>query len=199
MIFLHKQKDKELNSGFTIVEAVVVAAIFAVIIVIISSIFIDAMNVQRRAFNKQGVYDDAVGILEKFSRDLLSGRIITGDTNGCISVSTDNFLEFSSWATTPNHIYYKATVNGAGKKKISRGVGLGSNIVFDELSSNKVEMVDLKWCVTRKVTAGVPGQGRVTISGTFRSINMSPAVTYTLQTTVSERIINDYVPTWYTL
>lgn len=179
------------NSGFTLLEVVVVAAIFGVLMVGVNSLFVGGVNLQNRSYNKQAIYDDAAFIMEKLGRDILVGKIRNASTPGTCQSALNNSLIINSWAIQNGaDIEYYGYNTSSNQLKVER-------IYFaqysEELSSNKVRMTDLKWCVFRPAYAG-QWPARVTVIAEFTSVNANPPVTFRLQSTFANRMIKDYIP-----
>lgn len=67
------------NSGFTLVEALVAIAVFAIASVIISSIFINVNNLQQNTASFQRLQNDGRYIVEKLAREIRGRELILPD------------------------------------------------------------------------------------------------------------------------
>ena len=79
MVMSQRQKSKfsyllESNSGFTLIELMVTAALFVVVITIIGMIFMDSYQSQSRALAFETVFDQSSYLLEYMSRALRMAR-----------------------------------------------------------------------------------------------------------------------------
>ena len=193
---MNRAKDRQAKNerGFTLVEVLIVAIIFSGIIISLSVLFLNGTTLQARALNKQLVFDDAAFIMERIVRDIVPSQIISADTGGaCIDASLTDTLDLNSWVE--GHLHYYAYVDDKGNKKIERQVGDtgGMDTYTQEMTSNRVKMTNLKWCIMHPPS--MAGQARVTLIGTFTSINQLPVVNLRIQTTATQRIFGVYTPT----
>lgn len=173
MIRNHGQK------GFSLVEALVAASLFMVIIVIVSGLYIRVLGLQRRANGAARVQENALFVVETVAREV---RVSTVDAPVSDCSSGSNPIESSSITITPSHI---------GAPVIYR---LNNGIVerdeggqIREITSSEVFFDDLTFIVN--CSAADDEQARVTVTMTVSNNTFLPQnqASMTLQTTVVSR------------
>src|SRR3989344_3881021 len=78
---------KKPQAGFTIVEVLVTSLIFSIIAMTISAIFIQIINLERRAFAVQKIQDNALLVLEEMSRDIRVSRVSNQESSYCTATT----------------------------------------------------------------------------------------------------------------
>lgn len=76
---IHNSRQQE---GFTLIELIVATAVFATVITVVSSIFINSVGSQRKNINHQEVLDNGRYILENIGRAIRQSTINTQDGSG---------------------------------------------------------------------------------------------------------------------
>ncbi len=79
-------KDK----GFTLIELMVSIALFAIIVGVISSIFLTSLQGQRKAISFQGIFDQTSYLMEYMSRSLRMAKRETAAPT-CLSANNKNY------------------------------------------------------------------------------------------------------------
>lgn len=164
-------------AGFTLVETLTTVTIFSLVVVIFGAVFAQAINIQRRAFNMQQVSENAQFVLESMAKEIRYSQI-AGASNNCPSGSTTSLSII--------HPVNGAVTYALSGTAIQRTVGGNQTLV----SSNTVEFVSLRFCL-QGIEGGDQRQPRVTILAKARSRNALQQETIDLQTTVSQRLLND--------
>ena len=170
-------KKNKNNSGFTLVEMLVTVFVFSIIMTIAGSIFVQALDLQRRAFSIQDLEETGRFALETMAREIRFGDIQTADSN-CPSSPSD---ELQIMHPVNGDIIYRH--RDTRIVKVTNGTA--RNLVFDQ----DLEVTNLRFCVSG-VTEGDNIQPKVTILISL-STGKKDTQTIDLQTTVTQRFLND--------
>ena len=165
------------DGGFTLIEALVTAALFSMMITVISGVFISALNLQRRAFNLQQVEENTNFLLESMAKEIRVSAIDDPDTN-CPTLP----------ATILNITH---PVNGSIRYSLSgASVTRRANGVDTIVSANTVEFTRLQFCVSGN-GATDQRQPRVTLIASIKSANTKEQAIIDFQTTLSARFLQE--------
>ena len=157
------------TAGFTLIEALAALAIFVVIVSATGSLFVQIVNLQRRALNIQRVDENAGFILETIAKEIRVGEVTDADSS-CPATPANSL--------TINHPVNGTVVYGfSGQSLLRNGEALNSSLV-------KVTAVN--FCVSGR-SSGL--QPRVTLWLTLQGGLGSGLFSRTVQTTVSQRVI----------
>ena len=171
------------QSGFTLIELLVAATVFTFVILSVSSLFTQALDLQRRASALQKIQDNAQYVIESISREVRVSTITSGNTD-CNPPDT----------ITTKTLSIKHPVNGDVTYAYDRTSGIG--VITREvaggggpqpITSGDVDFTSFAFCVSG---AGVDGQqARVTMPMTITAVSarLSAQVTASLQTTIVSR------------
>lgn len=165
--------------GFTLIELVVAAFIFSVLVVIAGGSFVSVLNLQRRALNIKKVEENGRFVLELMTRELrVANPINTSDVN-CPTSPT-------------NTINFQHPVNGAiGYSLNGTQIQRRVNGVDTVITNPDVEVTRLVFCISGN-TVSDDRQPKVTIILSLKSGGSAvQAATIDLQTTVSQRVLSD--------
>lgn len=171
------------NFGFTLMEMIVAAGIFSVVITIALAGFINILDMQKRADAIRTAYDNVDFIMEIMSREIRTGTEYC--KNGCSLLSDFNFTN----ANKDKTITYKLNGN-----KIEIAVTSSSfpptPSDFDLFNPPNVEINNLKFYVTGD-SQGDQIQPMVTIIIQAEVVlRQGDKVQLNLQTTVTQREID---------
>ena len=121
--------------GFTVVEFLITAAIFSVIVIGAGGIFIQVLKIQRRGLEAQKIQENAQFVLETISKEIRVSQIPAGQDANCLTGFTSalNIIHPESGAIT-----YQLT-NGV-VQRVAGGVTIN-------LSGNDVEFSRLTFCI----------------------------------------------------
>lgn len=89
------------NKGFTLIELIVVMAVFLIIISTAVSIFISVIQHQRRIMSEQQLSSQTSYVMEYMSKAL---RMAEKDTTGAC-LGTAGYIYLLTWEDTPNSVY----------------------------------------------------------------------------------------------
>ena len=156
------------DRGFTIVELLVATAVFSIVVMVVSGVFISAVGSQRKNVNNQEVLDNARFVLEAIGRSVRQSDITTADgTSSTLAVNHP----------VKGAITY--SLNAVTGQVLENGVGLSASSVFVER---------LSFVVSGSAATDLL-QPRVTISLGIRNKNQKPGTdtAVNLQTTVTPR------------
>ncbi|OGN33107.1 MAG: hypothetical protein A3I39_02165 [Candidatus Yanofskybacteria bacterium RIFCSPLOWO2_02_FULL_47_9b] len=171
--FSFNYRDQE-QTGFTIVELLVTALVFSIMMVAVSSIFIQIINDERRAFAAQAIQENGQFILELMSREIRVSKIENQDASNC------NATTLTIIHPVNGTVMY--TLTGSG---ILRRTASG---VTTDLSTSTVTFSRLNFCIVGSGT--VDGQQpRVAILASIQNKAGREILTFNLETTVTSRDI----------
>lgn len=172
-----KRYRLDTSSGFTLTETLVTVAIFSVVITIISSAFVSALDMQRRAFNIQQVEENTNFLLEAMAKEIRVSTINDPDSNCPTSPAT--ILNI----THP--------VNGSVSYSLSgTSVQRRVNGVDTIISSGNVQFTRLQFCVSGNGTTDQM-QPRVTLIAGMKSVETKQQASIDFQTTLSARFLQE--------
>lgn len=163
--------NNQSQQGFTLVEMLVAATIFSIIVLAVSSIFTLVLNNERRAFAAQQIQESGQFVLELMAREIRVSDIENQDSPNC-----------SATTLTIDH-----PVNGTVTYSLSNGVlqrtagGVTSNI-----SASNVKFSRLNFCVMGSGPTDQE-QARVAILAAVQNKTGQEILTFNLETTVASR------------
>jgi len=165
------------NSGFTLIETLLVIFIFSLLMILMGGVFVSSLDLQRRAFNLQQAEENANFVLGSMAKEVRTSRISSPDTN-CPSspVSSLNLL---------NQYGENVTYSLSGNA-IHRNVN-GTDVV---ISSNTVEFARLQFCIFGTAVDDQQ-QPRVTIIASLKSVKTQQQAIIDIQATVSQRFLSN--------
>lgn len=167
------------KNGFTLIELVVAAFIFSVLMMLAGGSVVSALNLQRRALNIKKVEENGKFILELMTRELRVANLINTPDNSCPG-SGGSIINFQH----PVNGTIEYSLNGS---QVQRRV----NSVDTIISNPDVEVTRLIFCIIGN-TVNDDKQPRVTINlGLKSGGSASQAATIDLETTVSQRVLSD--------
>lgn len=165
------------QSGFSLIELLIAAAIFTFVVVGVSGLFIQALDLQRRAAGIQKIEENSQFVLESIAREVRVSIVTSGDTD-C------NPPNPATTATlTINH-----PVNGVVTYTYDRSSGVGMLLRNGQpITSDDVDFMTFAFCVSG--SGADNAQTRVTIPMTLQAIGGRAAtrVSVSLQTTIVSR------------
>ncbi|MCD4705934.1 type II secretion system GspH family protein [bacterium] len=199
MRLLNIKKLKNNQRGFTLMEMIVVLAIFTITISIDSDIFITSITAQRKIIIRQKLFSNARYLTELMSRYIKIGTVSYGDFSGAVPIcgdeiyirDNDNVKTFFKLCDT-TATCAESCPTGV-EKCLIMSIDEGAN--WESVTPKGVEVDDLKFYITPLTNPFIGGgpdvQPRVTISLKLKN-NSDLSTSYQLetlvQTTVSTRI-----------
>jgi len=164
------------GAGFSLIELVVAVFVFSILIVLAGGSFVGALTMQKRALNIKKVEENGRFILELMAREIrVANPINTGD----------------SACPGPSILSFQHPVNGAIQYFLSGGgVYRRVNGVDAAISNPDTIVSRLNFCVSGPAN-GDGKQPRVTIILGLTSGGALQSDALDLQTTVSQRVLND--------
>ena len=175
-----KIKNLKLGGGFTLIEMLIATFTFAIIMVVVSGSFINALRLGRQAQNIQQVQENSSFILELIAREIR------------VSDIQNSSLSSSCPSTNPVvTLCLEHPVNGTieyflSGTQVHRRVN-GTDTI---LSSNKIEFTRMEFYLSG-ATIGDGLQPRATIIASVRSIGANDQAQINTQTTVSQRLLSN--------
>lgn len=171
-----KNYTKINEKGFTIVEVLVTSLIFSIIAISITTIFIQIINLERRAFSVQKIQDNALLVLEEMSRDLRVSRISNQDSPGCTATTI-----------SLNHPLKGTVIYQTSGGIVQRSINGGS---FIDISSSNVNFTRMNFCILGSLTTDNQSP-RVTIVNSIQNRTGKEILQIDIQTTVTSRDVFD--------
>ena len=176
---LHAARRTLHEKGFTLVELLVAILLVSIIMTIGASVFVQALDLQRRAFNIQQAEENASFVLEAMAKEIRVG-VVT------VPVSDSDCPATPSATLTITH-----PVNGTvSYSLVDTDIHRIVNGVDTVMNSNSVQFVRLSFCVTG-VGVGDSKQPRITVIASVRSTATKQQITADIQTTISQRALSD--------
>ena len=175
--------------GFTLLEMVVALGVFSVIMVIAFGIAISMNNAQFKASRIQIVQDDLRFALESMTKEMRTG------TNFQASepvIGLSNGYEKITFRRSDGVMITYCMRSGASRiRKITDGTTDCSTASAQPVTGGDVTVEALTFYLTGAAAGAGDGQPRITVSLKARSENPKLVSTFSIQTTVSQRI-RDY-------
>lgn len=192
-------KWRKKQGGFTLIELVLVTAIFAITIVLAVDIFLVVTKLQRKAVSSQRLQGDARFTMELMAKDVRLGQIDYGFyadlATQCAVANASCAVDFSDTvpilalrdtqgeqivyrrtdATTPQQPNWSLWHGGGTSLEVCIGDCLSTNAIWEEITPEGVHVVSTKFYIQ-------PGEDPFTpTSGSFTN-NRQPLVTIQLGT-----------------
>lgn len=163
-------KTKE--AGFTVVEVLVTSLIFSIIAMAVSAIFIQIINLERRAFAVQKIQDNALLVFEEMSRDMRVSRISDQESPAC-AATTITLIH-----PTKGTVVYR-TIGGI----VQRSVNGGSYI---DISGSNVNFLRMNFCILGSLVNDNQSP-RVTAAASIQNRTGKEIMQIDIQTTTTSR------------
>lgn len=171
----HNLKKRRRVLGFTVVEFLVTAAVFSVIVVGAGGIFIEVLKIQRRGIEAQKIQENIQFVLDTISKEIRVSQVVGGQDTDCITTfaSSLDIIHPESGSIT-----YGMT-SGVVQRT---GGGATTN-----LTGSDVEFSRFAFCI--QYSDIDDKQARVTILAQARPLFgiSDPALIFDIQTTLSSR------------
>jgi prepilin-type N-terminal cleavage/methylation domain-containing protein len=167
------------SSGFSLIEMLVAATVFSFIVTSVAGLFVQALDLQRRATGIQKIEENAQFVAESIAREVRVSRVTSGDTD----CSPPDPL-------TTATLTIEHPVNGTVTYRYDRSAG--TVLRNDQpITSADVIFKAFAFCVSGSGTDGK--QARVTMPMTVESVLGGPStrVAVSLQTTIVSRDISE--------
>ena len=172
-------KRSTLNAGFTLVETLAVVLLFSVITVLMGSIFVGSLDLQRRAFNLQQAEENANFVLESMAKEIRVSQIQGPES--CVASSPSSVSTLSIIHPINGAITYSLSGNNMHRN---------ANGIDTVINSNTVQFTYLYFCVW-----GTPiddrQQPRVVMATGLRSVKTKQQAVIDFQTTISQRFLSN--------
>lgn len=169
------KKSGEGQQGFTLVELLITVFIFSIISIIIGGIFVQVLNIQKRASAVQEIQENMNFVLELMAREIRVSKVcpITGQC------SSSSVLDMEH------------PVNGDINYNLQGGqIHRVVNGIDTTMSSSRVEFTNLGFYVSGDDNND-GFQPRVTIVISAKSLDFDSLPEIVAQTTVSQRWLSD--------
>jgi prepilin-type N-terminal cleavage/methylation domain-containing protein len=172
------------QSGFSLIELLIAAMIFTFVMVGVSQLFTQALDLQRRATGYQKIQENALFVLESIAREVRVSAVTSGNTDcvGDITDATELIVEHPIYQTV-TYRYITSGERGYITRETSGEAGGPQPI-----SSDDVDFTNFAFCISGKED-GDDRQARITIPMTIESVSgrQSTKVSVSLQTTIVSR------------
>ena len=165
--------------GFTLVETLVSILLFATIAMIVGSVFVSSLDIQRRANNIQQTEENASYVLETMIKEIRVSTlpVALADTD-CAAAPLPAMAIINS-----SGVLVVYSLNGTDLIRNAGGVD-------GVMNSNTVQFQRLAFCVSGAQPSDSK-QPRITIIASIQSKNMKQQITVDTQTTISLRGLSD--------
>lgn len=168
-----------MKKGFTLIEVLVSISLFAIIMVIVSALFVQSLDLQRRAFNIQQAEENASYILEAMIKEIrvaqMDPSVADNDCSGAPAASLT--------IIHPDHGVITFALSGTDVIRTVAGVST-------TLNSNTVQFKSLGFCILG-TASGDGKQPRITIITDVMSAKTRQQAEIRTQTTISLRAISN--------
>lgn len=184
------QRFNKKDTGFTLVEMLVVITIFSILMIAIVGVFVSVLRIQRYYLASQRLLSETSYIMEYTSRFI---RMAQKDSDGtCINAGTNYYpdssvlsdsLEFLNYRNQCHKFYRgnEAGVPDMNGKYFYQDINNGAEVL--SLTSDKIEIKELNFYIL----GGDDLQPRVTIYLELEAIGSNPRPNIKIQTTISQR------------
>ena len=185
------------RKGFTLIEMLVVMAVFLVLMGIVVGVFVSSLRTQRYYLSSQKLLDQTSYVIEYMNRAVRMAKKQTSDTPSCVIRGDGYNYENTGGLGSGLGIRFIRVINGEKKcqefylendDRIYQKIDGGAPMA---LTSNDIKVNSLKFNLLGEFQ-GVPGaedtdQPRVTIYLDAEANNVSSAPKIKIQTSVSQR------------
>ncbi len=171
--------NRHLSAGFTLMEVLVTIMIFSVILIIVVSIFVRAVAIERKVVAAQRIQENATLIMESIAKEVRVSKIEDEDSLDCSATELIMILP------TGQTIKYLLTGDGDIERQVIVG---GIPTSRDIINSSDVKITRMNFCVTGSATLDQQTP-KVTILVSMKSARGETA-NADLETTVASRVIN---------
>lgn len=177
-----------MNKGFTLIEIIVAATIFSIVISAVSSLLVMSLRGQRNIFIQQNLVDNTRFALEQMSRQIRMAQsdetgVCTG-TAGAMYSSGGTSLSFIDYQNPGNCLTYE--LSGTKIKKQSDTGQPFVDLTADDININRLNFIvhgrDVRDSEQARVTIVIEAEGANQSAGGLPGI--------LLQTTISARNID---------
>jgi len=204
----YKLRIKKRNAGYTIIETMIAISLFLIIVTIGMGSLLNANFVHRKSQDMRSIMDNLSFTMEDMSRNLRTGyNYHCDDGSGDISIPLDcnngGLIAFESsvgdqTTTVDQWVYKIESPLGDGVFNIYKSTAGGEVGTFVQLNPPEVKIDGFSsFTVTGAET--YPGDTRqpfvtIRLSGTVTSRNNETPIPFSLQTSISQRLIDIEAP-----
>ena len=167
------------SAGFSLIELLVAATIFTFVATGISGLFVQALDMQRRASGIQKIQENALYVLESITREIRVSIITSGNTVCTTPYPQETKTLMIQHPVNGTVTYEFSKISGVGA--ITRDDGSGAQ----QITSSDVDITSFAFCVSGSVADGQ--QTRVTIPMTLQTTAGRSVNSVSLQTTIISR------------
>ena len=165
---------KNRERGFSLVEVLITAFVFSIIMIIVATNLVDLLDLQRRGFAAQIIQEETLFAIESMSREIRVSDIQGSNDTNCGLTSI-----------TINH-----PVNGLTVYSVSNGIinkTVGGNTF--PITSSKINFLRLNFCVKG---VGIDNeQPRVAVIASVQTADGQDGLRFDIQTTISSRDLRE--------
>lgn len=171
----HNQNRRGAMLGFTVVEFLVTAAVFSIIVLGAGGIFVEVLKIQRRGIEAQKIQENIQFVLDTISKEIRVSQVVAGQDTDC----SNNFSDSLSIIHPESGDVVYTMVKGIVKRTAGG--------VTTSLSGSDVEFSRFAFCIQYSDVDNK--QARVTILAQAKPLFgvSDPALTFDIQTTLSSR------------
>lgn len=183
MIKFKNLKIKNYQAGFTLVETIAVVLIFSVMAVIVTAVWVRAVQIERKDFSAQVIQENILSVFGIMSKEIRISDITNQDNDCSGPPATNLTMTFNDPQGGSGPLTY--SLNGSG---IIQRTYAG---VTYQISSNDVIFNSLGFCVLGSSNSPYGKDAtRVTIIASVSNRTGIDIITVKVQTTVTSRNIS---------
>jgi len=165
------------SEGFTLIEVTVTILVFSIIAILISSIFVRAIELERRTVLAQRLQENATLVLESMAKELRVSGITGPDSANC-TATTLTMSHPTACNESPCNVTYSLNAGNIQRQATFTSI----------VNSSEVEFTRFNFCITGS-NFNDDQSPKVTILLSLRTKKGSPPLDVDLQTTVTSREI----------
>lgn len=163
------------QKGFSIIEALTSIFVFSIVALIVSSLLVQAMNIERRAFSAQAIQENVLAVLELMAKEIRVSTI-SNQNNNCTTDPVLNILNI----THPIEGAVTYRLNNGVVERITGGI-------THTLSSDDVVFNSLRFCISGSTTPSDNKSARVTVLLSISNKKGREILTTNVHTTITSR------------
>src|SRR3989344_7344850 len=170
---IYSANSKISNKGFTLIELIVSMFIFSIIMTIVTSVFIQSLQMQRKAQNFQRVEENIRFVLESMAKEIRVSEIDSLSPNTC---SQEITMDHPSYG----RITYRYNSSSDSIERYNNSTSL-----YERITSNTILIPSFDVCI-QGASDGDLKQPRTTIFVSVKSKSEKDDAIINLQTTISQ-------------
>lgn len=171
--------DMKPSKGFTLIEMLVAMTVFSILVILVGTVFVHMLNLQRKAVNIQQTEENATFVLESMIKELRVSVIAPEVTDSNCPTSIDTTLSITNQDGDAVRYYLE---DGYVVREL--------NGIKYTISSNVVTFQYLGFCISGALT-GDGKQSRITLLAKVKNTSSDQQSAFDIQVSISPRYLND--------